>query len=114
VVIADAESKGRDVRGNDAVLARGLERTLEFLGPREVFVVSTVPEIGYPVPQTLAQVRRLGRNVDIRPSLDPAPGLCGTGRCQVESGGRSLYFDEHQLSVHGAAAAGETLRPAFE
>jgi peptidoglycan/LPS O-acetylase OafA/YrhL len=140
VVIADAESKQRDVGGNDAVLARGLERTLEFLGPRQVFVVSTVPEIGYPVPQTLAQVRRLGRDVDIRPtldqyrqrqlgvealledarrrhgftSLDPASGLCGTGRCQVESGGRPLYFDEHHLSVHGATAVAEALRPALE
>ena len=140
VVIADAETEQRDVRGNDAVLARGLERTLEMLGPREVFVVSTVPEIGYPVPQTLAQVRRLGRDVDIRPtldqyrqrqhgvetllenarrrhgfaSLDPASRLCSSGYCQVESGGRPLYFDEHHLSVHGADAAAETLRPAFE
>jgi peptidoglycan/LPS O-acetylase OafA/YrhL len=140
VVIVDAQSKQRDVRGNDAVLARGLERTLELLGPREVFVVSTVPEIGYPVPQTLAQAHRLGRDVDIRPtldqyrqrqrgvetlledarrrhgfrSLDPASSLCGTGRCQVESGGRPLYFDEHHLSVRGATAVAETLRPAFE
>jgi hypothetical protein len=105
-----------------------------------MYVVSTVPEIGYPVPQTLAQVRRLGRDIDIRPtldqyrqrqhaveslledvrrshaftSLDPASGLCGTGRCQVESGGRPLYFDEHHLSVHGANAVAATLRPAFE
>ena len=47
-------------------------------------------------------------------SLDPASGLCGTGRCQVESGGRPLYFDEHHLSVHGATAVAEALRPAFE
>ena len=140
VVIADAGSNRRDVPGNDAVLARGLDRTLEFLGSRKVFVFSTVPEIGYPVPQTLAQVHRLGRDVDIRPTLDqyrqrqravetlledarrrhgftpldPAPGLCGTGRCQVESAGRPLYFDEHHLSVHGAEAVAETLRPAFE
>jgi hypothetical protein len=47
-------------------------------------------------------------------SLNPASGLCGTGRCQVESAGRPLYFDEHHLSVHGAEAVAEALRPAFE
>jgi hypothetical protein len=47
-------------------------------------------------------------------SFDPASGLCGTGRCQVESSGRPLYFDEHHLSVHGANAVAATLRPAFE
>ena len=140
VVIADAESSQRTVRGNDAVLSRGLERTLEFLGPRQVFILSTVPEIGFPVPQALAQLHRLGRDLDIRPTLDqyrqrqrgvesllddarerhgftrldPARSLCGTGRCQVESEGRPLYFDEHHLSVHGAEAVAEALRPAFE
>ncbi len=113
VVIADAESKQRDVGGNDAVLARGLERTLEFLGPRQVYVASTVPEIGYPVPQTLAQVRRLGRDIDIRPTLDQYRQRQHAVESLLEDVRRSHAFTHH-LSVHGANAVAATLRPAFE
>jgi hypothetical protein len=84
----------------------------------------------------VAQAHRLGRPLDIRPTLeqfrarqrdvmallldaerrhafqllDPATPLCGTGRCAVARAGHALYFDEHHLSNRGA----ETLRPMLE
>lgn len=140
VVIADDQSTYPTVGGNDAVLGRGLERTLDFLAPRRVFVVAPVPEIGYSVPQSLAQAHRLGRQMDIRPTLDqyrerqrdvtallldaerrhgfvlldPAPLLCATGRCLVERDGHPLYFDDHHLSNQGAAALAPMLAPVFQ
>jgi peptidoglycan/LPS O-acetylase OafA/YrhL len=139
VVIADDQSTRASVRGNDAVLARGLERTLEFLAARRVFVVATVPEVGRPVPQALAQAHRLGRDLDIRPTLveyrerqrtvaelladaarrhefvllEPASLLCRSGHCQVEQDGRPLYFDDNHLSNRGGAALAPMLAPAF-
>jgi len=139
LVLADAQSTRPAVEQNDAVLARGLERTLDFLAPRQVYVVATVPEIGYPVPEALAQAHRLARPLDIRPTLDeyrerqrhvtalllgaaarhdflllePAPLLCATGRCQVEQHGRPLYFDEHHLSNSGAQVLAPLFAPVF-
>jgi hypothetical protein len=139
VVLTDAQSTRAAIEDNGAVLARGLERTLDFLAPRQVYVVATVPEIGYRVPEALAQAYRLPRPLDIRPTLeeyrerqsevaallldagtrhdftmlDPTPLLCATGRCQVEQGGRPMYFDEHHLSNSGAQLLVPLLEPVF-
>jgi len=140
VVIVDDASGKRGVRGNEAVLARGLDRMLGLLGSRQVYIVSTVPEIGYDVPRTLAQSHHLGRSIDIRPTLeqyrqrqsgveailaaaqrrhgftrlDPVAVLCRTGRCEVEHDGRALYFDGNHLSVHGAEFVQGALEPMFQ
>jgi peptidoglycan/LPS O-acetylase OafA/YrhL len=129
VVITDAESTRAEVAANDAVLVRGFERTLDFLRSREVFVVATVPEIGLPVPQALAQLHRFGRDLEIGPMLEqyrtrqrfvehalaearqrhgftllePAVPLCATGRCRVATDGAALYADEDHLSSAGSA-----------
>jgi len=140
VVIVDDASGKRGVRGNEAVLARGLDRMLGLLGSRQVYIVSTVPEIGYDVPRTLAQSHHLGRSIDIRPTLeqyrqrqsgveailaaaqrrhgftrlDPVAVLCRTGRCEVEHDGRALYFDGNHLSGHGAEFVQGALEPMFQ
>jgi hypothetical protein len=139
VVITDGASTMVDVRNNDAVLASGLRRTLEFLGEYQVFVVSSVPEVGYDVPPVLARVRHLGRTLDIRPArrtyderqlavqqmfddahrrstftqLQPDRILCDADHCQVALGDRPLYFDSHHLSTFGANFVARELESVF-
>lgn len=137
VVVSDG--KWTDTEHNDIVLAEGLRRTLDFLNGHDVFVVSTVPEVGYEVPEVLARIRYLGRTVDIRPGADayrerqravqsvldaeqrrtgftqvrPAKWLCDARYCRVMQGDRPLYFDSHHLSTHGADFIAGVLEPIF-
>ena len=113
-----------------ALFARVLERTVRTLAAagKKVVLVAPVPEIGVPVPETLARIVLQHRKDDIRPTLaayrtrqaavladlaylhvkygaaivDPARVLCAGGRCAVEKDSRPLYVDHHHLSVFGA------------
>jgi peptidoglycan/LPS O-acetylase OafA/YrhL len=113
-----------------AAFARILGRTVKVLlaAGRKVVLVAPVPEVGVPVPETLAHAALAHRAVDIRPTLaayrarqegvlaalaelrqkynvaivDPAAALCAAGHCAVEAQGRPLYVDHHHLSAFGA------------
>jgi peptidoglycan/LPS O-acetylase OafA/YrhL len=142
MVISDATTAREwpaAVEGNDAVMARGLRRTLASLAGHDVVLVSGVPEIGYEVPEVLARLRHLGRHVDIRPSVEdyerrqqavqsvldaqqrqfafiqlhPARPLCERGACQVVIDDHPLYVDSHHLSRHGAAFVAGEFEPIF-
>jgi peptidoglycan/LPS O-acetylase OafA/YrhL len=140
VVISDGSALSASAADNDAVLTRGLTRTLQSLRGRRVYVVASVPEIGYHVPRSLAMIEHLHRSLDLRPTLKqfedrqrvverlfaqlalteqfqvlrPAQVLCDAQFCRVESDGRALYRDEHHLTTRGAALIEPVLRPAFD
>ena len=140
VVLADGSALTASAADNDAVLARGLTRTLQSLHGHRVYVVASVPEIGYHVPRSLALVEHLHRDLDLRPTtrqytarqrpiemlfarlaltqqfevLRPAQILCDAEFCRVETDGRALYADEHHLTTRGAALIEPALRPAFD
>jgi hypothetical protein len=138
VLLADAESSATSPEENREVLARTLRAsvaTLRELGKR-VWIVASVPEIGWNVPSTLARALRFGHPPPPAPSqlqfaarqafveatlaeLDALPGvtvlrpaatLCSGERCEVLRDGRPLYFDTHHLSLTGAAL----LEPMFD
>jgi hypothetical protein len=137
VVLFDELSAVRATGLNDEVLARGVDRTLDALRSRPVYVVRTIPEMRYWVPQALAQARHLGRDLEIRLTvddyearqrtvttmfaamrarydftlLDPSEVLCAGGWCRVEEDGFPLYFDNRHLSVHGADFVAEVFKP---
>jgi hypothetical protein len=139
VVLFDELSTVRATGLNDEVLARGLDRTLDAMGQRPVYVVTTIPELPYSVPQALTQARRLGRDLEIRLPLEdyearqhpvtvifdaararhgfsllsPADALCADGWCRVEEDGHPLYFDDRHLSARGADFVAEVLQPVF-
>jgi peptidoglycan/LPS O-acetylase OafA/YrhL len=139
VVISEPGDGSAHVQGNDGALRRGLERTLKSLSTYNVYVVTGIPEVGYDVPAVLARIRHLDRAFDIRPAaaayrvrqqavesmfdaeksrfaftlLRPSRRLCDNRLCEVESGGKPLYFDSHHLSVQGAALVADELEAAF-
>jgi peptidoglycan/LPS O-acetylase OafA/YrhL len=139
VILSEAGDESSGVAGNDRVLAGGLRRTLESLEGHELFVVGSVPEVGYEVPEVLARIRFLGRGLDIRPGrpefverqrpvrslldaerrrfgftqLEPARRLCDQWHCEVMANGQPLYFDSHHLSRHGARSVEATFEPVF-
>ena len=67
VILSETGDEPSDVAGNNRVLAGGLRRTVESLEGHDLFVVGSVPELGYEVPAVLARMRFLGRGLDIRP-----------------------------------------------
>ncbi len=119
------------------LFARVLERTVRTLvaAGKKVVLVAPIPEVGVPVPETMARIVLQHRKDDIRPTLaayrarqaavladfaylhvkygaaivDPARILCEGGRCAVQGDGRPLYVDHHHLSVFGA----KSVRPVF-
>lgn len=125
VVLADAEGRGAD--DNHDVFARGLSRTVDALAGRKIVIVSSVPEIGWPVPSVLAR-EALASSVRVAPPdraaflarqkfvlsvfatlyrpgltvIRPDTVLCPAGPCQIMRNGIPLYRDEHHLSVYGA------------
>lgn len=138
VLLADAESSATSPAENREVFARSLRTSvvrLRELGKR-VWIVASVPEIGWNVPSTLARSMRFGHPPPPAPSraqfaarqafveatlaeldalpgvtvLRPAAALCAGERCEVLRNGRPLYFDTHHLSLTGAAL----IEPMFD
>lgn len=138
VLIADAESSSTSPTGNRPVFARSLRDTVATLRQldKRVWIVASVPEVGWNVPSVLARSMRFGQPAPPAPSLaefaarqafveatlaelDALPGvtvlrpaaiLCAGNRCEVLRDGRPLYFDTHHLSLTGAAL----LEPMFD
>jgi hypothetical protein len=124
-----------------AAFERILTRTVKALlaADKKVVLVAPVPEVGVPVPETLAHAAIAGRAVDIRPTLDtyrsrqagvlatlthlhsrynvaivdPAAALCAGDRCAVEAEGRPLYVDHHHLSAFGATTISDIFAGVF-
>ena len=105
-----------------------------------VVLIHSSPEIGRPVPQTLARARLFQRRVDgLAPTeaaylarqafvfavfdrlksrygaivVRPDTALCTDKVCPVEIGGRPLYRDDHHLSRFGALMLTPLLRAAI-
>src|SRR5690606_31054864 len=110
--------------------AAGFERTLEYLksSGRQALLIEQVPLIEHNVPQTLARLEWLERELDIRPSrqqhdaevlpvqaffkdimerysfirVNPAQLMCDDQFCQVEQQSQLLYRDSNHLSKLGS------------
>ncbi|MDD2775820.1 MAG: acyltransferase family protein [Gallionella sp.] len=128
--------------GNHEVFSTGLERTVSRLrrANKKIFILYSVPEIGWNVPSTSARNLLFGQNMDIRPKVAdyiernkyvksvierissqygarviyPSTLLCGTeSSCSIIIGGRSLYVDDDHLSVFGAQFISVLFAPIF-
>jgi len=123
---------------NRQVFARALERTVTSLLAldKRVWIVGSIPEVGWNVPSVLARSSRFGRPAPAPPllaeferrqrfasaaltRLDAVDGvtvlwphayLCDRTSCAVARDGRATYFDDHHLTRHGATP----LEPLFE
>ena len=121
---------------NTAVIARGLQRSLDALAGRQVFILTGIPEIGFPPPSVLARALYFGRPAPSPPTLaayraqqsavlnvlnaaasrdraqllNATERLCPDAQCRITDGDRILYFDENHLTREGAAL----LAPVFD
>ena len=137
VYLSDSQSRGLSAKQNRIVFARGMDRLVRKLtsAGKHVVIVGPTPEIGWPVPETLARIALSGSGVDIRPTLSqylarqkpvfdifesmhrrygatvvyPHTVLCKGGHCRVTLGGRPIYRDSHHMVFAGV----ELLRPLF-
>jgi len=138
MLLADAESGATSPAENRPVFARSLRDSVATLRKldKRVWIVASVPEVGWNVPSVLARSTRFGQPPPPAPSLAqfaarqafveatlaeldalpgvtvlrPAEALCAGDRCDVLREGRPLYFDTHHLSLAGAAL----LEPMFD
>jgi peptidoglycan/LPS O-acetylase OafA/YrhL len=142
VLLRDGYSKETSPAESRAVFERGVTRTLSRLnrGLRSVALVMDVPNTALDTPLFLARsamrgsidpevridiVARGGRvdSVDdllVRLSkewhaltIDPRLSLCCGSECLVAENGRSLYRDDHHLTVFGALQLVDLMRPTF-
>jgi len=138
IYLADADSTARSSEENRRIFDRSLDGAVSSLlamGKR-VWIVASVPEVGWDVPSTLARSIRFGRDPPLAPSLqayavrqafvlnalsrlDARPGvvvlrpdavMCGPDRCEATRDGLPLYFDSHHLSRLGT----QMLEPMFD
>jgi peptidoglycan/LPS O-acetylase OafA/YrhL len=137
VILTDSNSTERSLANNHEVFARALRRSVTALlaQGKRVWLVASVPEVGWDVPSVLARSRRFGRVPPDAPTraeytarqehvlavldeLDALPGvvvlrpdavLCRDVRCAVTRDGLPLYFDSHHLTLRG----GSLLEPLF-
>ena len=128
--ISDASTKVVSGTENRRVFVRSLDATVDALNARRktVWLVSSVPEVGWDVPSILARMHRQHRPFSIAPTLgefdarqrfvmpefrrlraagllrvlSPDEVLCRTPTCAIVEGGRSLYSDDNHLSFTGA------------
>ncbi len=137
-MILDAQSGAESRRENERVFLRGLQRTLQAMQGREVFLVQDVPEIGSrfgkSVSSLLARQIWTGAEIPAGHYFDdstdrfearfrdlltqlPAPPvyirirpqLCPQKKCPLASGDRFIYSDGDHLSRYGASL----LEPVF-
>lgn len=142
VLISDDGGAPATVEGNRAVFRSGLERTVKTLTDAniKVVLVGPIPEIAWPVPETLARIDARANGKDIRTDralylkrsafvleafeamrekygvlvLRPDAVLCGSGKCDVVRDGHPLYRDAHHLSTYGAKQIEPVFGPAFQ
>ncbi len=140
-LLGDPLGEATDHAANRAVFERALRRTvtrLRALG-RRIWIVDSIPEVGWDVPSVLARARRFGRPAPGAPTVaeferrqtfaaatlrrfDALPGvvvlhprdvLCGPRECAIVHDGRPLYFDGHHLTTHGSSLLEPVLAPIF-
>ncbi|HSC19938.1 MAG TPA: acyltransferase family protein, partial [Rhizomicrobium sp.] len=139
VFLTDAQALVGSRASNHAVFARGLERLVAMLtrAGKRVTIIASIPEIGWPVPETLARLRLAHSTRDIRPTLAefearqhfvfrvfdrlkkpygvrvvyPHQILCAGGRCRVTENGAPIYVDAHHLTYRGAALLKPIMAP---
>ncbi|MDH5272391.1 MAG: acyltransferase [Gammaproteobacteria bacterium] len=137
VILTDSHSRERSLANNQQVFARALRGSVTALlaQGKRVWLVASVPEVGWDVPSVLARSHRFGRMPPDAPTraeyaarqehvlavleeLDALPGvvvlrpdavLCREVRCAVTRDGLPLYFDSHHLTLRG----GSLLEPLF-
>lgn len=128
--------------GNHNVFAAGLERTVERLrrANKQVYIVFSVPEVGWNVPRVSARNVFVSNDMDIRPKMrdfsnrniyvseiidrlvskqgvkviKPEFVLCTSGYCSITINGKSLYYDDNHLSVFGAEFISGLFDPIFQ
>ncbi len=138
VFLTDADAPAPSLAHNPAVLARALRRSIDAVlaQGKRVWLVASIPEVGWDVPSVLARSHRFGRVPPAAPTraefaarqahvfslfdeLDALPGvvvlrpdtlLCDEVRCDVTRDGLPLYFDSHHLTLRGS----RLLQPLFE
>jgi peptidoglycan/LPS O-acetylase OafA/YrhL len=125
-----------------SIFSVGLERTLVRLAKSgaRVCVVLDVPQLEYPIPQSLLTARQRGLDErfltptraeaeagqaaverDIRELaarhpvdvVDPKDALCASGRCAISDGKMSFYRDDNHLTVWGAARVTPSIDGCF-
>jgi len=139
VVLFDSKSKLLSTGNNHAVFADALWATIEKLrlARKKVVFVESTPEIGWPVPETLAKLALLHSEMNIAPTqidylsrqafvmataqrlrahfgikiVDLTSALCPTKMCILEKSGRPIYTDDHHLSAFGARRLVPLLEP---
>jgi peptidoglycan/LPS O-acetylase OafA/YrhL len=142
VFLRDSDSRETSLKETRAVFERGLTRTLSRLsrGFRSVVLVMDVPNTAADTPTLLAKsaihgdvgseiridIAARGGRLDpvddllLRLSkewnaltIDPKRSLCGGSECLIAKDGKSLYRDDHHLSVFGALLLVDLIRPSF-
>jgi len=111
------------------VFQHSMERTLDALNGQAIVIVEQAPDQKVQLPTAYVVRSRLGRSLDeismdraehtqkqrlaveamdrvawrentVR--IDPAPELCGSGKCVLEGNGKLLYFNINHLSIDGS------------
>jgi peptidoglycan/LPS O-acetylase OafA/YrhL len=137
--LTDAESPIQSLPNDPAVFMRGLDRTVAALtrARKKVAIVASIPEIGWPVPETLARMKLAHNDAGLGPTLTeymarqktvfaalaqmqkkyhaalvyPHLILCKDGRCTARQNGIPIYVDAHHLSYRGALLLKPLLDP---
>ncbi len=140
-LLRDAQTQVPSSSENQAVFARGLERTLATLAAqsKHVIVVASVPEMTIDVPRVLAKIRWLKLERDLRlprksfeerqarvirlfemartrwpvTVISPSDVLCDEQHCRVGSAKASWYADADHLSAEGARLLAPQLEQVF-
>jgi peptidoglycan/LPS O-acetylase OafA/YrhL len=138
VFLTDSVAPVPSLANNPQVFARALRRSVAAVlaQGKRVWLVASVPEVGWDVPSVLARSHRFDRVPPPAPTrtefaarqahvmqvlaeLDALPGvvvvhpaavLCDEARCAVTREGLPLYFDSHHLTLRGSGL----LEPLFE
>jgi peptidoglycan/LPS O-acetylase OafA/YrhL len=137
--ITDKDHPAHSLAANPIVFADGLDALVAKLTAdhKKVVIISSVPEIGWPVPETLARIAVSHSALDIRPTVAqfrarqaavlktfddmhrkygvtivyPDSILCTSGRCMVQSNGLPIYIDPDHLTQAGARLLAPILDP---
>jgi hypothetical protein len=137
--LTDAQARVPSLPNDSAVFSRGLERTVAALirAKKKVVIVASIPEIGWPVPETLARMRLARNSGELGPTLAqyltrqktvfgalariqkkygatvvyPHLILCTGGHCSAQRNGVPIYVDGHHLSYRGAMLLQPLLSP---
>ncbi|HEY1838518.1 MAG TPA: acyltransferase family protein [Rhizomicrobium sp.] len=125
VYLTDAAHPRRGSTAQDRIVfAAGFARLMQALAAKNVAIISSLPEPGWEVPQTLARIALMHSQMDMRPTLAqfvarqkpvlavfadakahygvrvvyPHLVLCASGHCDVEKDGAALYRDSEHLT----------------